>query len=130
MTFTGVPIKTSPPRVSILAQQVSGTSSLALSSSTPGLPFLGNPLAVVSYVRNSALLANATAAFEVGLRRQSDCSLAEDFVWPDAATPNTPDASFITSLPAAQDYFHKLSGLATTPDVFAKGIQRLWMLGE
>jgi hypothetical protein len=98
--------------------QAGGTSTLTLSSSTPYLPFLGNPLVVVGYVPNATLFANATAAYGVGLRRQTNCSLTEDFVLQGAATPN---AGLIASLPAAQDYFHQLAGLTTTPDVFAHG---------
>jgi PASTA domain/FG-GAP-like repeat len=96
-------------------------SALTLSSSTPSLPFLGNPLVVVSYVANSTVAADVTANYAVDLRRQSDCSLTEDFFQPGATTPDTPNGDYIGSLPAAQDYFHKLSGLTTTPDVFASG---------
>jgi hypothetical protein len=98
--------------------QASTTSGLTLSSSTPYLPFLGNPLVVIGYVSNASIFANATAGYDVGLRRQADCSLNEDFVLSGAATPND---GLITSLPAAQDYFHQLAGLTTTPDVFAHG---------
>jgi hypothetical protein len=96
-------------------------SALTLGSSTPFLPFLGNPLVVVSYVPNSTVAADVTANYAVDLRRQSDCSLTEDFILPGATTPDTPNGDYIGSLPAAQDYFHQLSGLATTPDVFASG---------
>jgi hypothetical protein len=96
----------------------SGTVPPALNASTPGLPFLGNPLVVLSYAPNSTEVADVTAEFAVGLRRQSDCSLSEDFVLPGAATPN---AGLIGTLPSAEVYFHQLAGLTTTPDVFAKG---------
>ena len=92
--------------------------SPSLSSSTPGLPFLGNPLAVLSFVPNATTAADATVAYATALRRQSDCSLDEDYILPSQATP---DASYLTSLTGAQDYFHQLSGLTTTPDVFANG---------
>jgi hypothetical protein len=96
----------------------STTLTPALNSSTPYVPFLGNQLVVVGYVPNAPLFVNTTAAYSVTLRRQSDCSLVEDFVQPAATTPN---AGIIASLSAAQDYFHQLSGLTTTPDVFAQG---------
>ncbi len=92
-----------------------------LGASTPELPFLGNPLVVVGSVPDAADPASVTAAYSVLLRRQSDCSLVEDLVWPNAASPNTPAATLITSLPAAQDNFHRLAGLKTLPDVFAQG---------
>jgi trimeric autotransporter adhesin len=98
--------------------EASGTSSLTLSSSTPFLPFLGNPLVGLSFVPNSLSLDTATALYATDLERQSDCSLNEDFVLPTALTPST---TLITSLPAAQDYFHQLSGLTTKPDVFKNG---------
>ena len=43
--------------------QPSGTATLTLSSSTPFLPFLGNRLAVVSYVPNATTFADMTAAY-------------------------------------------------------------------
>jgi hypothetical protein len=95
-----------------------GGSAPALSSSTPLLPFLGNTLVISSYVPDAGTAANTTAAYGVGLRRQSNCSLTEDVVLPGAATPN---AGLITSLPSAEIYFHQLAGLTTTPDVFAHG---------
>ncbi len=98
--------------------EASGTSGLTLSSSTPYLPFLGNPLVGLSFVPNSLSLDTATALYATDLERQSDCSLNEDFVLPTAITPST---TLITSLPAAQDYFHQLSGLTTKPDVFKNG---------
>jgi hypothetical protein len=98
--------------------KASGTSSLTLSSGTPYLPFLGNTLVGVSFVPNSLSLDTVTAVYATDLRRQSDCSLDEDFVLPTATTPST---TLITSLPAAQDYLHQLSGLTTTPDVFKNG---------
>lgn len=94
------------------------TSTLTLSSSKPYLPFAGNPLVVVGYRPDTALAATATAAYRIGLRRQADCSLNEDFILPGAATPN---AGLITTIPAAEIYFHDLAGLTTTPDVFAQG---------
>ena len=113
--------KFSAPRIrhaSPGATEASGTSSLSLSSGTPFLPFLGNPLVGVSFVPNSLSLDTATAVYATDLRRQSDCSLDEDFVLPTSTTPST---TVIASLPAAQDYLHKLSGLTTTPDVFKNG---------
>jgi hypothetical protein len=101
--------------------QAGGSSIPTLNSSTPLLPFLGNQLVGISYVPNATTLANTTAAYEIALRRQSDCSLDEDFILPGASTPDTPNADYIGSLTEAQDYFHQLSGLATTPDVFANG---------
>ena len=112
---------TARPKVQSLTRTASANSGLALNSSTPYLPFLGNQLVVVSYLPNATVAANATAAYSVGLRRQSDCSLMEDFVQPGATTPDTPNGDYVASLPAAQDYFHQLSGLATSPDVFAQG---------
>lgn len=126
--FAGGPVESIVPRgakssIHTAAARGSPASgfSLALSSSTPSLPFLGNRLAIISYVLNAATVNDATEAFQVGLRRQSDCSLAEDLVLPGAATPDTPNADFITTLTDAQDYFHQLAGLTSTPDVFAKG---------
>lgn len=98
----------------------SATSSLALSSSTPYLPFLGNPFVLVS-VPNATVLANVTVAYAVDLRRQANCSINEDLVLPGSAGTATPNSALIASIPGAQDYFHQLSGLTTTPDVFAKG---------
>ena len=94
------------------------TFTPSLDSSTPGLPFLGNQLTVLSWVPNSTTAADATAAYATGLSRQSDCSLDEDYVLPGAGLP---DAEYLTSLPDAQDYFHQLAGLTTKPDVFANG---------
>jgi VCBS repeat protein len=99
----------------------SGASSLTLSSSTPGLPFLGNSLVAISYAPNATAPGNITASYSIDLRRQADCSLTEDFILPGASTPDTPNADAIGSLPAAQDYFHHLAGLTTTPDIFAQG---------
>jgi Bacterial Ig-like domain (group 3)/FG-GAP-like repeat len=113
--------KFSAPRIrhaSPGATEASGTSSLTLSSGTPYLPFLGNTLVGLSFVPNSFSLDTVTAVYATDLRRQSDCSLYEDFVLPTATTPST---AVITSLPAAQDYFHQLSGLPTKPDVFKNG---------
>ena len=108
-------------RVRGSTNDATGAGSVTLSSSTPGLPFLGNRLAVISYAPNSSIAANVTANYSVGLRRQSNCSLNEDFILPDATTPNTPSGEFVTSVPGAQDYIHQLSGLTTTPDIFANG---------
>jgi hypothetical protein len=98
--------------------QASGTFSLALNSGTPYLPFLGNQLVEVSWVPNATAIANVTAVYATALRRQSDCSLDEDFVLPTATTPST---AAIASVTGAQDYLHQLSGLTTKPDVFANG---------
>ena len=92
--------------------------SPTLESSVPTLPFLGNWLTVLSWVPNAADAADATGAYAVGLTRQSDCSLDEEFVLPGAGLP---EAEYFTSLTSAQDYFHQISGLTTTPDVFANG---------
>ena len=98
--------------------EASGTAGLTLSSGTPYLPFLGNRLVGLSFVPNSLSIDTLTAVYATDLRRQSDCSLDEDFVLPTATTPST---TVITSLPAAQDFIHQLSGLTTTPDVFKNG---------
>jgi hypothetical protein len=98
-----------------------GTASLTLSSSTPGLPFLGNPLVAISYAPNATLAGNATTFYNIDLRRQADCSLSEDIILPGASSPDTPGADAIDTLTGAQDYFHQLAGLTTTPDVFAQG---------
>lgn len=105
----------------IRAQAAEGSAATfapVLSSSSPDLPFLGNPLTVLGFVPNAATADNVTAAYLTGLRRQSDCSLDEDYILPDQSTPA---AEYLTSLAGAQDYFHQLAGLATTPDVFAGG---------
>jgi hypothetical protein len=94
------------------------TSTPGLGSSTPFLPFLGNRLALIDYVPNGATVSTTTQAYAVVLARQPDCSIQEDFVFKSAPTPN---AALISSAPSAQDYFHQLSGLATTADVFPKG---------
>ena len=96
----------------------SDAATLALDSSTPLPPFLGNRLAVVAFVPNATDVDDVTAAYAVGLRRQADCSLSEDFVLPGAPTPN---AGLIATLPSAEVYFHQLAALTTTADVFAKG---------
>jgi hypothetical protein len=98
-------------------QQSVPSFALTLTSSVPILPFLGNWLVGNSYVLNSTP-ADATAGYEVALRRQSNCTLDEDFLLPSATTP---DAAYISSLTDAQDYYHELAGLTTTPDVFASG---------
>jgi VCBS repeat protein/FG-GAP repeat protein len=107
------------PRVGM---QTSGSSSsstaLTPSSSKPYLPFLGNPLVVVGYLPNTTSVDSATTAYRIGLRRQADCSLNEDFISPSAATPN---AGLISTFPAAEIFYHDLAGLTTTPDVFAQG---------
>jgi Bacterial Ig-like domain (group 3)/FG-GAP-like repeat len=96
----------------------SATPALSLSSSTPTLPFLGNPLTGLSYVPNATVPANITATYATTLRRNPDCSLDEDLNMPNAATLS---GILFTSFPSAQDYFHQLSGLTTTPDVFKNG---------
>lgn len=98
----------------------SSTSTFAptLESSVPTLPFLGNWLTFLSWVPNATTAADATVAYTVVLTRQSDCSLDEEYVLPGAGLP---DAEYLTSLTGAQDYFHQISGLTTTPDVFANG---------
>jgi trimeric autotransporter adhesin len=98
----------------------SSTSTFAptLESSVPALPFLGNLLTVLSWIPNATTAADATDAYAVGLTRQSNCSLDEEYVLPGAGLP---DAEYLTSLTGAQDYFHQISGLTTTPDVFANG---------
>ena len=101
-----------------LAPQADPPFALTLSSGTPYLPFLGNPLVEVSWVPNATEVANITAFYTTGLRRQSNCSLDEDFTLPTAATPS---AGAIASVTGAQDYLHQLAGLTTTADVFAKG---------
>jgi hypothetical protein len=100
------------------ATQTDGTSGLSLSSGTPYLPFLGNQLVELGWIPNSTSIADVTAAYTTDLRRQSDCSLAEDFVLPTATTPST---AAIGSFTGAQDYLHQLAGLTTKADVFANG---------
>jgi Bacterial Ig-like domain (group 3)/FG-GAP-like repeat len=95
-----------------------GTPALSLNSSTPSLPFLGNPLVGLSYVPNATVPADVTAAYAIALRRNPDCSLDEDLNVPNATSLSD---IYFTSFPSAQDYFHKLSGLTTTPDVFKNG---------
>ena len=58
-----------------------------LTSSVASLPFLGNRLVGLSFVPNALTPADTTAAYEVGLRRQSDCSLDEDFILPGITMP-------------------------------------------
>jgi hypothetical protein len=96
----------------------SGTPALSLSSSSPSLPFLGNQLIGLGFVPNATVLADITAAYDVGLRRQSDCSLDEDLTVPGATSLSD---TYFTSFLSAQDYFHQLSGLTTAPDVFKNG---------
>jgi hypothetical protein len=96
----------------------SGTPALNLSSSTPTLPFLGNAFVGLDFVPNATVLADVTAAYEIGLRRMPDCSLDEDLTLPGATSLSD---GYFTSFPSAQDYFHQLSGLTTTPDVFKNG---------
>jgi hypothetical protein len=100
------------------AAAASAAPALTSSSSTPYLPFLGNPLTVLSYVPDNTNVANATTAYAVALRRQSDCSLVQDFL---ASDKTAPSAWLAASLPAVQNYFHQLAGLTTTPNVFAQG---------
>jgi FG-GAP-like repeat len=100
------------------ATGTSSSSSLTLDSSAPALPFLGNWLVGLSFVANAADPATATAAYRTVLRRQSNCSLDEDFIFPNGATPS---ADYITTLTDAQDNYHELSGLTTTPDTFPNG---------
>jgi hypothetical protein len=95
-----------------------GTPALSLSLSTPYAPFLGNRF-VINQALDAANPANATTAYAIALRRQSDCSLTEDFLnVPSASTPN---GVGVLSVNGAQDYLHQLAGLTTTPDVFAGG---------
>jgi hypothetical protein len=102
-------------------QQPTNPATLSLTSSVPALPFLGNRLVVLSFVANATGftngVTNATEAYAVDLRRQADCSLVEDFT----LAGTTPSALGIVSLPTAQNYFHQLSGLTTTPNVFSNG---------
>ncbi|MFP5230138.1 MAG: FG-GAP-like repeat-containing protein [Acidobacteriota bacterium] len=107
-----------PPFMTRDAAQASAGSGLTLSSGTPSLPFLGNPLVQVGFVPNSTNVSTATAAYTTDLRRNSDCSLDEDFVLPTASTPST---AMISSVTGAQDYLHQLAGLTTKADVFANG---------
>jgi hypothetical protein len=97
------------------------TFTPTLETSVPTLPFLGNWLTVLSWVPNANTLsdlADATVSYAVVLARQTDCSLEEDYVLPGAGLPQ---AEYFTSLTSAQDYFHQIAGLTTTPDVFANG---------
>jgi Bacterial Ig-like domain (group 3)/FG-GAP-like repeat/FG-GAP repeat len=93
-------------------------AALSFNLSTPYLPFLGNQF-VLGDALNAPTVADATTGYAVILRRLSNCSLAMDFdEHPDATTPS---AAILSSLGGAQDYLHQLSGLTTTPDVFANG---------
>ena len=129
MKATGIPdkfIPAPPPqtqtsggrsrRAARLSAQANASPSFDLTSSVPELPFLGNWLVTLGYLPNNPNPVDATAAYSVALRRGTDCSLTEDILDTSATTPN---AGVITSLTSAQDYFHILSGLSTTPDVFA-----------
>ena len=98
--------------------KASGTSSLTLSSSTPYLPFLGNPLVGLSFVPNAPLARHGYRCLCHGPAPPLRLQPGRRLVLPTATTPS---ATLITSLPAAQDYFHQLSGLTTTPDVFKNG---------
>ena len=100
------------------AANATATFTPALSSSIPALPFLGNQLTVLSWIPSSFTGAVGTVAYEVGLARQSDCSLDEVYIQPNSGLP---DAQYLTSLTGAQDYFHQLAGLTTKADVFANG---------
>jgi hypothetical protein len=90
----------------------------ALNSGTPYLPFLGNRLVEVGFLPNTTNIANTTAVYTTDLRRNSDCSLDEDFILPTATTPST---AVIGSVVGAQDYLHNLAGLTTKADGFANG---------
>ena len=104
-----------------LAGAITGNTPLSVSATTPFLPFLGNRTVIVSAVPNDTDPAKAVALYSVGLRRQADCSLTEDWVLPGVNTPDTPNGDLIASFPAAQDYLHHLSGLTTTPDTYPLG---------
>ncbi len=84
----------------------------------PVLPFLGNWLVGLTFLPNSSVPADITAVYAVGFRRQTDCSLDEDYVVPFASTPN---AGYVTSFTGAQDYLHELAGLTTTEGIFPNG---------
>lgn len=100
------------------AAQAVAPSDLGLSSGTPYLPFVGNPLVELGYLVNATDIADANGIYLTDMHRQKDCGLAEDFVQPTATTPSTASVQSVTG---AQDYLHKLAGLTTTPDVFANG---------
>ncbi|HEX3743369.1 MAG TPA: FG-GAP-like repeat-containing protein [Bryobacteraceae bacterium] len=107
------------PTPRLRARTTSATTfTPALSSDVAGLPFLGNWLVGANYIPNATTVADVTSTYAVVLRRQSNCSLDEDFFLPAAPTLSE---SYATSLTGAQDYFHQLAGLTTTPDVFARG---------
>jgi hypothetical protein len=114
--LTGLAGRSSTADVSPFAS--TSTFAPSLGSSVPSLPFLGNWLTALSWVPNSTTESNVTASYAIALGRQSDCSLTEDYVLPGAGLP---DAEYFTSIPKAQDFFHKLAGLSTTPDIFANG---------
>ncbi|MGA2538199.1 MAG: FG-GAP-like repeat-containing protein [Terracidiphilus sp.] len=112
-----------PPRLATRdhakASDSSGSAfAPTLESSVATLPFLGNWLTVLSWVPNANTAADATAAYAVGLTRQSDCSLNENYVLPGTGLPQ---AEYLTSLTDAQDYYHYISELTTTPDIFTNG---------
>ena len=90
-----------------------------LASGAATLPFLGNQLVGISYEPDAATAETAAAAYSVTLRRKADCSLDEDLVLPNSTA--TPNGNFFTTLTGAQDFYHQLAGLTTTPDVFANG---------
>ncbi len=97
-----------------LATSSSVTGTFALSSSTPGLPFVGNQMVVLA----TDLFANDTNLAGVALRRTATCGLDEDVFEP---VNNLLSPSSVVELTGAQDYLHTLSGLTSTPDVFPEG---------
>lgn len=94
--------------------QAAATSSYAFSGSTPVVPFTGNQMVMLG-VSGFASNTNLSA---VALRRNANCSLTATIFEP---VNNRLDYTSVVELPNAQDYFHAMSGLATTGDVFPNG---------
>jgi hypothetical protein len=82
----GAPSLLSPLKASA---QDAAPASLSFATSEATLPFLGNRLILVSFVPNSTVPGASTSSYAIALRRQSDCSLIEDFYQSGAATPST-----------------------------------------
>ncbi len=86
---TELPAKT-PTGSARASARSSSSGTPNLGSSTPGLPFLGNSLVVISYALNAAALADATTAYKIGTtpstrlqyRRRFDSSKCGDTQYP------------------------------------------------
>lgn len=106
---------TTASKIAPAAVTSSGTGPLA---STPYLPFEGNRLAIVALVPDANTFDATTALYDVALRRQSDCSLREDFLF--TAVPQLTN-QYIGSFDNVQNDFHALAGLTTTANRFTNG---------